>query len=99
MDLTKYILAGYSRLPKKKVVINSVEVAALYNTSTHRDNKTLGGYEPDNDGTLFIETSLLTNPKELKGELLQMDSKDWRIITVTYGDIVTSLTIQSPDKQ
>lgn len=99
MDLSSYILEGFSLLPKKTVTINGIaNIPALFNQTVHRDNKTLGGYEPDNDGIIMVETSYLTSPKLLKGKIVIMDSENWRIVSVRYGDTVTSLTLQSPDK-
>lgn len=98
MDLTQYILAGFDHLPKKTISLSGVEIPALFNQSSHRDNKTLGGYEPDNESVLYIETSLLTNPRSLKGQLITMDGEQWRIISIRAGDIITYFTIISPDR-
>jgi hypothetical protein len=99
MDLSSYILEGFEILPKKLVSINGVsDIPVIFNQSNHRDNKTLGGYEPDNDGIIMVQTSYLTAPKQLKGKIVIMDSENWRIVTVRYGESVTSLTLQSVDK-
>jgi hypothetical protein len=98
MDLSSYVLAGFDFLPKTNVTIGGKVVEALMDLSTHRDNKTLGGYEPDNEATLSIKTSLLTNPKSLKGTKLSIDGVEWRVASVRYGQTITHLTVVSKDK-
>lgn len=99
MDLTQYILQGLSILPKKTAVINSQTVQVLFNQSSHRDNKVLGGYEPDNSVTIYVETSLITNPKSLKGVSITIDDEPFRIVLVRYGQYVTHFECISVDAQ
>lgn len=98
MNLSSYILAGLNILPKTNVIINGSTVEALINQSSHNDNKTFGGFSPDNLMVITVKTSLLTSPKTLKGKLCVYDYSNWRITTVNYGESVTHLTMISDDK-
>jgi hypothetical protein len=98
MDLSSYLLQGFNILPKITVSINGTDVEAVFNQSTHRDNKTLGGYEPDNEATIVVATKNLSSPRALKGKIVVMDSLQWRVIKVRYGVTVTHLDLISVDK-
>lgn len=98
MDISSHLLIGFRLLPKITATVNGVDVDAVFNQSTHRDNKTLGGYEADNEAVIAIETSLLTNPFALKGKYCIIDSVTWRIVLIKYGSTITHLTIVSTDK-
>jgi hypothetical protein len=98
MDLSPFILAGFALLPKVDATIGASTVEAVFNQSTHRDNKTFGGFEPDNEASLSIQTSLLTNPKSLKGGTITIDGEPWRVTVVRYGAAICHFTLVSPDK-
>jgi len=98
MDISSYLLAGFNELPKTSVTIGVSAVECVFNTSTHNDNKVLGGFEPDQEATLAIETSLLTNPKSLKGTTMTLDGESWRVVSVRYGQTITHLSLISTDK-
>lgn len=98
MDLSFFLLQGFDILPKTVVTINGSSVECVFNQSTHRDNKTDGGYEPDNETTIAVVTSNLTNPRALKGKIVVMDSLQWRVLRVRYGAAITHLDLVSVDK-
>jgi hypothetical protein len=99
MNLSTYILAGFSILPKISVVVNGITMDVVLNQSSHIDNKTNGGFEPDNSCIISVESSLLTTPKSLKGKIVVFDDlSTWRIVSVQYGHIVTHLSLISDDK-
>lgn len=98
MDISAYLLQGFNILPKINVIINSVTIEAVIDTSTHRDNKTYGGFEPDQECVLAIQTSLLTNPKSLKGKEITINNEKWRILNIRYGASICHLTCVSTDK-
>ena len=56
MDISNEILAGYDFLPKTPATIDGVKVDVLFNMGNFRDNKVLGGYEPDENFIGFIST-------------------------------------------
>lgn len=93
VDLSQYLLAGFSVLPKTTVTVDSVEVECVFNQSDHNDNNVLGGYEPENQATIAIKTSLLTSPRTLKGKIVIIDDSNWRVLNVKYGASVTHLTV------
>lgn len=96
IDLTQYILKGYSYLPKKDVSIDGGDtIKALVNQHTSSDDKTFGGYSPEFAATLYFATSIL--PQSLKGKPITIDGIDGRIVTVHRGDYVTSLEVISVD--
>jgi hypothetical protein len=95
MNIDSYILAGYALLPKTIAIVDGVSVECVFNQSMHRDDNVLGGFEPDNEAVISIKTSLLTNPKALKGKLVVVTDTTYRVLTVRYGQIVTHLTIIS----
>ena len=98
MDLSAYLLQGFNILPKINAIVNGTTVEAVFNQSTHVDNKVAGGYEPDNLAVLAIKTSLLTSPRALKGKIVFIFNVNWRVLNVQYGDIITHLTVVSDDK-
>lgn len=98
IDISSYLLAGFSVLPTIKITIDEVDIDCLFNQSDHNDSKTYGGFEPDNSAVVSIKTSLLTNPKEMKGKVVTIDEEEWRVIKVRYGASVTHLTIMSKHK-
>jgi len=98
MNLSIFIQTGFDLLPKTEVVIDGKTIKGLMDLSTHRDNKTLGGFEPDNEAIISFKTKDLTNPKELKGKKLSIDGVEWRVLFVRFGKDITHLTIVSKDK-
>lgn len=100
MDLSPYLLSGFRILPKIDVTFPDVTdpIPALFNQSDHNDSNVLGGFEPDNQAILAIETTLLTTPKSLKGKVLTIGTEKWRVITVKFGQTITHLTIISDNK-
>lgn len=99
MNLSNYLLAGFSILPKVPVTIGGRTVDALFNDSTHADNKEFGGQVPDEQAIISIATSFFaTHPKTLKGSLLYIGGAAWRVESVRYGATVTHLTIVNPSE-
>lgn len=98
MNISSYLLAGFAILPKTDMTIGATTVECVFNQSTHRDDKAFGGFEPSDEATVSVKTSLLTNPKTLKGTTVTIESAVWRIISVTYGQSITHLGLISADK-
>jgi non-homologous end joining protein Ku len=98
MDITDEIISGFDYLPKTTSTINNKAVDVLFNQSVHRDNKTLGGYELDNESIVYVKTKDLTNPLSLKGKTMTLNSQEWRIISIRTGGYITHLTVISVDK-
>lgn len=98
IDLTPYLLTGFNQLPKTSVTIGGSTIDCVFNTSTHNDQKVYGGFEPDMEATIAIQTSLLTNPKSLKGTTVTIEGESWRVLTVRYGVAITHLTLISTEK-
>lgn len=97
MDITNFILQGFQNLPLITVSINNVNLECIFNQSNHLDDKTFGGYSPSVDFTVMFRTSDLQNPKSLKGKILTKGTETYRIISVRYGEILTSLNCISED--
>ena len=95
--LSAHILKGFAVLPKKTVTVNGTDVECIFNLSSHLDNKILGGYEPDKTATIMVKTSLLTNPRSLKGKIVVIDALNWRVYSVAYGEIITTIQLISDD--
>ena len=95
MDISAYLLQGFEILPQTAATVNSVAVTGVFNQSSHRDEKMLGGYGPQEEAVFSIRTSLLTNPKTLKGKICNVSGQNWRIMQVRYGDTITHLTLVS----
>lgn len=89
---------GFNILPKTDTIILGSTIPCVFNTSDHNDNNVLGGMEPDNIATLAIKTSLLTNPKSLKGKTVTIEGDTWRVLTVTYGQTITHLKVIAEHK-
>lgn len=98
MDLSPYINSGFSILANASVIIGGNTLSCIFDTSTHNANKSLGGFAPDNEATVSIKTSDLTNPKSLKGSTLILNGSAWRIESVRYGVTVTTLMLVAEDK-
>ncbi len=98
MDLSRFILKGFSHLPTKSVSLSGSTFGAVYNQTTRLDRKTYGGFVDDYDTTIMVKTSLLPNPNNLVGTVLLMDGESWRVISIKNGDIVTTLQIVSAQK-
>jgi hypothetical protein len=95
MDISQYLLQGFEILPQTAATVNSVAVTGVFNQSSHRDEKMLGGYGPQDEAVFSVKTSLLTNPKQLKGKICVVSGQSWRIMQVRYGDTITHLTLVS----
>lgn len=93
IDINNYLLAGFSVLPKVKITIDDVEIDCLFNQSEHIDIKAYGGHESINSAVVSIKTSLLTNPKQMKGKVVTIDEEEWRIDNIRYGASVTHLSL------
>lgn len=89
---------GFNVLPKTDVVIQGSTIPCVFNTSDFNDNNVLGGFEPDQVATLAIKTSLLTNPKTLKGKIVVIEGETWRVVTVVYGQTISHLKLISDNK-
>ena len=99
MDLSNYILQGFKILPKITVSVNGGQIIdALLDTTTHRDEKSFGGFEPNQQAWVSIETRYLNSPKTLQGKIVVMNSESWRIRSIRYGDSITTLELISTDK-
>jgi hypothetical protein len=98
MNIDEYLLQGFNILPQTSGTVNSVDVTGVFNQSTHVDNKVLGGYGPQDEAVYSIRTSLLTNPKTLKGKVCNVSGQNWRIMSVRYGDTITHLTLVSVEQ-
>lgn len=97
IDLTQYVLRGYSYLPKKDISIDGGStIKGLVNHHSSSDEKEVGGYLPDFSATIYFATSVL--PTNLKGKSITIDGIQGRIITVHKGDYVTSIEVQSIDQ-
>lgn len=98
MDISAYLLQGFEILPQTAATVNSVAVTGVFNQSSHRDEKMLGGYGPQDEAVYSVKTSLLLNPTSLKGKLVVLNGRNWRVMQVRYGDTITHLTIVSPEQ-
>ena len=96
--MTDFLDIGFDILTNATAVIQGSNVEGIFNTAKFRDNKVLGGYEPDIDFSFLARTGDLTNPKSLKGVQITVDGDTLRIVTVEYGAIITKLYCQSVDK-
>jgi hypothetical protein len=98
MDIESYLLQGFTLLPQTSATVDGVSVQGVFNQSSHRDEKMLGGFGPQDEAVYSVKTSLLTNPTSLKGKLVVLNSRTWRIMQVRYGQTISHLTIVSPDQ-
>ena len=96
--MSNYIDQGFEILVNAQAIILGETIDGIFNTSKHRDNKILGGYEPDDDFVFMARTSDLTNPKSLKGVIIQINSQNYRIVSIEYGEMSTKLYSQSQNK-
>lgn len=99
MDLSFFLLQGFDVLPKTLVTVNGSSVECVFNQSTHTHNKVDGGYELDDTATIAIATKNLSNPRALKGKIVVIDSLQWRVIAVSYGAVITHLSLIAADKR
>ncbi len=95
MNIDSYILTGFAILPKTSVVVDGVAMECVFNQSNHADDNVFGGFESDVQITLAIETSLLTNPRQLKGKLVVINDETYRVSDIKFGAIITHLTCLS----
>lgn len=98
MDIAAFLLQGFEILPQTSGTVNGVSVKGVFNQSSHRDEKMLGGYGPQDEAIYSVKTSLLTNPKQLKGKICNVSGQNWRVMQVRYGDTITHLTLVSVDQ-
>jgi hypothetical protein len=97
MDLTPYLLLAFDVYPKVSVIISGVTVEAIFKTSSHKDTKTWGGLTDTlTDTSIMVKTSDLTNPKELKGNVINLNGTSYRVASVTYGEGVCTLFLVDP---
>jgi hypothetical protein len=99
MDISQYLLQGFNILPQTSATVNGVAVSGVFNQSSHRDEKMLGGYGPQDEAVYSVKQSLLpTNPSSLKGKIVVLNDRNWRIMSVRFGQTITHLTIVSPEQ-
>lgn len=98
MDISNYILAGFDYLPKITANVDGTDMSVLFNQVSWNDTKELGGFVNEADFGVFVKTSLLDNAEALKGKLVTVNGRNYRIVTVKYGDIVSALYVQSTNK-
>jgi hypothetical protein len=96
----RFLVQGFKMLPKKSITLDSKPLSGVWNLSQHQDNKEFGGYEPDNIGTLAVESSHLTliDPQDLIGLAAIINGNEWRVLKVSTGDYFTTLTFTADDK-
>jgi hypothetical protein len=99
MEISDDILEGFDYLPKTPAVIDGTDVDVLFNMGNFRDNKVLGGYEPDENFIVFFKTSEVPNVKALKGKPVVLKDNDLRVVNVRYGAIIKHLEGQSINKR
>ena len=98
MDLSNNILLGFDVLVNATATVGSTSVPCIYNQSVTRDNKVIGGYEPDDEVTVLVKTSGFENPKSCKGLHMTVDGNEYRIVQVAFGQYVTRFSCQSLNK-
>jgi hypothetical protein len=99
MDIENYLLQGFNILPQTLATVNGVAVSGVFNQSSHRDEKLLGGFGPTDEAVFSVKQSLLpTDSTSLKGKIVVLNNRSWRIMQVRYGQTITHLTITSPEQ-
>jgi len=78
---------------------DGVTVEGIYNTSTHDDNKILGGYEQEDTITLlFRAKDMPENPRSLIGQTVYIDGVEWRVVKITDGKAAIGIQFIDPNK-
>ena len=97
MNTDSYLLIGFETLKNKTVILEGVEVDAIFNNMTYRDKKTFG-FEAQDSCIITVKTSILTtDSRNYLKKLVTIDSINWEIVATQKGSATTQFTLINPN--
>jgi hypothetical protein len=93
------IYAGFSALATKNVTIGGSLIKAIYNQINFTEDKEQGGFGPVVTASIMVKSSQIASDKRsLVGEPVIVDSKEYMIASIVYGDFLTTIFLGDYDK-
>lgn len=86
-------------LATKNVSIGGSTIKAIYNQVGYDEDKEIGGFGPNVTGTIMVKSNQIASDKRsLVGEPCIIDSREYMINSVQFGDFLTTIFLSDYGK-